>query len=81
MSYEDYETARIISSDSPSFRALIMAALGRADAVDLALLVEAWPEIVAEDVMRTNNRPRGFLESEVCAKCRTSTMKIPIHSA
>ena len=48
MSFYDYRASRRISAADPTFSALIMAALRKADDANAALLRAAWPDLCAE---------------------------------
>lgn len=63
MSYYDYETSRLIAAKDFSFYSLIMAAIRRADGINLQKLQQAFPETFAELQTRYNS-PGGKLPDE-----------------
>lgn len=63
MSRHDYQASIEIVRDDPSFRALVMAAMRRADTSNLELLKDAFPLIWAELEARYN-APGGLLPGE-----------------
>ena len=63
MSLHDYQTSKLIAEADPSFAALIMAALRKADTYNARLLREAWPDICAEMQARYD-APGGMLDDK-----------------
>lgn len=64
MSLFDYRQSLRLSADDPTFAALVMALIRKADSFNRAKIDEAWPEIAAE--MQTRyDAPRGVLPGEV----------------
>ncbi|MBA7569365.1 hypothetical protein ES708_11104 [subsurface metagenome] len=63
MSLYDYRLSLELSKDDPTFSALIMAAMRKADTDDMSRLVLEWPEIYQEFQARFNT-PGGFLTDE-----------------
>lgn len=63
MSRYEYEESRRIVAGDPSFRALVMAAMRRADTANLERLRAAFPEIHAELSARYD-APGGVLPGE-----------------
>jgi len=66
MSIYEYKESQQISQGDPSFYALIMSAMRKADTKNNELLKRAWPELHAE--MRARyNAPAGALSEEELA--------------
>jgi hypothetical protein len=63
MSLSDYEESKRLSSGDPSFRALIMAAMRKADTDNLDKLETCWPDTLAE-LKERYNTPGGLIASE-----------------
>lgn len=63
MSKYVYEVSREIMKSDPSFYALIMAAMRKADTNNLDKLVSAWPEVWFELNARYN-APNGDLPND-----------------
>lgn len=63
MSLYDYEVSQRLARQDVPFKALIMAAMRRADTINAALLRSAFPEIWAEAEARYN-APGGILERD-----------------
>ena len=63
MSHFDYTYSKRLSVGDPPFYALIMAAIRKADSVNLLQLEMAFPEVVDEFRKRYNS-PGGFLPGE-----------------
>lgn len=63
MSLYDYWAAEKIIAADPPFYALIMAAVHKADTLNMARLREAFPEVYAEFVARYN-APGGRLPED-----------------
>ncbi len=63
MSHFDYEESKVISGSDPGFYSLIMAAIRKADGINLAKLIGQWPEVYAEFSARYD-APGGYLEGE-----------------
>lgn len=62
MSWYDYQASKDFGAD-PSFYALIMAAMRRADTVNARLLREAFPGVWHE-LQARYNAPGGYLPGE-----------------
>ncbi len=63
MSLYDYRISLEIAKKDYSFYALIMAAIRKADTVNLEKFKSAWPEIYRDFVQRYN-APGGLIENE-----------------
>lgn len=63
MSLFDYRESQDLAARDPSFYALIMAAMKKADGENLRKLVAGWPEVYAELDARYNARG-GLLGGE-----------------
>lgn len=63
MSLFDYERSREIDKRDEPFYALVMAAMRRADTINLNKLRDAWPEVWTE-LQARYNAPGGRLENE-----------------
>lgn len=64
MARHDYLLSQVIADKDPSFSALIMTAMRKADNLNLAKLKKAWPEIWKELEARYNARG-GWLSGEI----------------
>lgn len=63
MSLYDYNQVKPLLEGDPPFYALVMAAMDRADTMNLERLKAAFPEVYAEHRERYN-APRGLLPGE-----------------
>lgn len=63
MSRFDYDVSREIAKNDPPFASLIMAAMRKADSINIAKLAAVFPEI-HDEVRARHNAPGGMLESE-----------------
>lgn len=63
MSLYDYQASWQLAAADPSFYALIMAAIHKADTQNAARLREAFPDVYTEFEARYN-APRGILPGE-----------------
>jgi hypothetical protein len=63
MSKFDYDTAHDIAEKDPSFNALIMAAMRKADSDNLSYLMHDWPGVWQELQVRYN-APGGVLDTD-----------------
>lgn len=63
MSRFDYDVSREIAKNDPPFASLIMAAMRKADSINIAKLAAVFPEI-HDEVQARYNAPGGMLESE-----------------
>jgi hypothetical protein len=63
MSLHDYQISKLLHEFDPSFAALIMAALRKADTSNALLLRGAWPDICAEMQARYD-APGGVLDGD-----------------
>jgi hypothetical protein len=63
MSIIDYQEYKVISYENPSFKALIMAAMAKADTDNLRKLQEAFPDVWAE-MLKRYNAPGGALDKQ-----------------
>jgi len=68
----DYRASIRIASEDPSFRALIMAAMRKADTSNTEKLKNAFPEIWAE-LRARYDAPGGFLPGEYHASDSTGS--------
>lgn len=64
MSLIDYKASQLISREDPPFYALIMAAMRKADNVNLERLQYAFPETWTE-LEKRYNAPGGLLPGEI----------------
>jgi len=67
MSWLDYRSSLILAAQSPSFYALIMAAMRQADTDNLMLLEAAWP-LVSAELRQRYDAPGGFLTEREAEK-------------
>lgn len=63
MSIIDYQEYKSISSENPSFNALIMAVMAKADTNNLQKLQEAFPDVWTE-LEKRHNAPFGALDNQ-----------------
>ena len=63
MSLYDYKFSQEIAKQDPPFCGLIMAAIRKADSINLRLFREAWPEVV-EEFQRRYHAPGGILPED-----------------
>jgi hypothetical protein len=63
MSFFDYKQSFEISKSDPSFAAIIMAAMRKADSFNLNLLRRAFPDLY-EEFKRRYNAPGGLLPTD-----------------
>ena len=63
MSWFDYQQSKAIIADDPSFCALLMAAMTKADSTNLERLRQAFPEVYGE-ITRRHDAPGGRLPGE-----------------
>jgi len=63
MSKYDYDKSREIAAQDYPFYALIMAAMRKADDVNISLLKSCWPEVFQE-LRERYNAPGGYLPGE-----------------
>ncbi len=64
MSIHDYRISLEISKSDPTFASLIMAAMRKADSINMILLQKSFPEIFSEFNKRYWS-PNGRLDSEI----------------
>jgi len=67
MSWLDYRSSLILAAQSPSFYALIMAAMRQADTDNATLLKAAWPHVWIE-LQARYDAPGGFLTEQEAEK-------------
>lgn len=70
MSHFDYEESIRIAAQDHSFKALIMAAMRKADTNNMAKLTRAFPDI-RDELLDRYNAPGGLLPGERNAKDST----------
>lgn len=63
MSLYDYKQSLELSAGDPTFAALVMAMMRKADTRNRMLIDEAWPEI-AHEMQRRYDAPGGLLPGE-----------------
>lgn len=63
MSLFDYRQSLTLSAEDPTFAALVMALMRKADTFNRRLIDECWPDISAEMQARYN-APAGLLAGE-----------------
>jgi hypothetical protein len=63
MSFYDYRASKEIAAKDWPFRALIMAAMRKADGDNLSLLIGCWPEAWSE-LRQRYDAPGGILQGE-----------------
>lgn len=62
MSWHDYQESKDFGSD-PSFYALLMAAMRRADTLNVAMLRSCWPA-VWDELQARYDAPGGYIPSD-----------------
>ena len=60
----DYLLSQVMVKKDPTFTAIIMTAMRKADSLNLARLKHAWPEIWKE-LQARYNAPGGWLRGEI----------------
>ena len=63
MSLFDYRESQALSASDPSFAALMMAALRKADTLNATIIRAEWPEI-AREMQARYDAPGGVLPGE-----------------
>ena len=63
MGYQDYKTSITIVSKGYSFYSIIMAAMRRADELNLGRLKRLWPDVY-DEWKRRNKTPEGKLTQD-----------------
>lgn len=63
MSFFDYQASRQLTTMSPPFYGLLMAAMRQADTTNAILLRQCWPQ-VWDELQARYDAPGGLLEGE-----------------